>query len=319
MIDTRVFEMKKNKKSTQSESLFNTGAYSSEAVGDFNNVKYDPGWDTGAAFPEVHKKISAEEEVIKSTLNLEKVSPRKIENNSQSLNYISSEVSEQSVLNSTVSIQKVSLKKIESDNEGWDSRYFNSDPPRSIDSLGQLSIFFDDHQSDALLNNSFLRETNSTNELLIDSFLVKETNVLRDNSFLGETEDLQDEGDKKETVLAPKRHRKGSLYPYIEEKKLKDGTIASYPRVTGARDRDNIRHWRWGYCWEEKVNGQWKNRSISVPIATVSLIIGMQNNRSHVDEIISFIKNSKVKKEKKEKDKVKSDKKGKSKGKKSNS
>lgn len=69
--------------------------------------------------------------------------------------------------------------------------------------------------------------------------------------------------------------------------------------VIGERDPDNVKHWRWGYCWEEKIDGDWKNRSIAVPIGAVSLVIGLQNNLVPVEEIVSFIKRSKGKKTKK--------------------
>ena len=101
------------------------------------------------------------------------------------------------------------------------------------------------------------------------------------------------------------RQRCGCLYKYLENKKLKDGTVASYPRVIGKRDPDNVKHWRWGFNWEEKIDGEWKNRSIGVPIGAVSMVIGMQNNNCSVNEIISFIKRSKVKDDKKDKKKKK--------------
>ncbi|MBN3947626.1 MAG: hypothetical protein HWQ38_14670 [Nostoc sp. NMS7] len=41
------------------------------------------------------------------------------------------------------------------------------------------------------------------------------------------------------------------MYKYIENKKLKSGAIASYPRVIGHRHPDNPTHWRWGFNWEE--------------------------------------------------------------------
>ncbi|MCC5662204.1 hypothetical protein LC608_35925 [Nostoc sp. XA010] len=61
-----------------------------------------------------------------------------------------------------------------------------------------------------------------------------------------------------------RRQRKGCLYKHLEHKKLKDGTIASYPRVIEHRQPDNPTHWRWGFNWEEKIDGEWKGRSIGV-------------------------------------------------------
>jgi phage N-6-adenine-methyltransferase len=108
--------------------------------------------------------------------------------------------------------------------------------------------------------------------------------------FLEETEP--------QTEAVPKgkgRQRKGCLYKYIENKKLKDGTIASYPRVIGHRDPSNPTHWRWGFNWEEKVDGEWKNRSLSVKLGAIPLIQSLQKEGVSLGEIIAFIKRSKSK------------------------
>jgi len=108
--------------------------------------------------------------------------------------------------------------------------------------------------------------------------------------FLEETEP------QREAVPKPKRRqRKGCLYKYIEIKKLKDGTVASYPRVMGHRDPSNPTHWRWGFNWEEKVDGEWKNRSLSVKLGAIPLIQSMQKEGVDLAEIIGFIRRSKNK------------------------
>jgi hypothetical protein len=111
-------------------------------------------------------------------------------------------------------------------------------------------------------------------------------------NFLEETEPATTSTEK------PKhRQRKGCLYKYLENKKLKNGTIASYPRVIGHRHPDNPTHWRWGFNWEEKVDGEWKGRSIgSVPLGAIALIQSMQNEGVPLEEIIGFIKRAKAKK-----------------------
>ena len=103
---------------------------------------------------------------------------------------------------------------------------------------------------------------------------------------------------REEAVCLPKgRQRKGCLYKYIEKKKLKSGSIASYPRVIGHRQTDNPTHWRWGFNWEEKVDGEWKGRSIgSVPVGAIALIQSMQNEGVSLEEIIGFIRRAKSKK-----------------------
>ncbi|MHC5717478.1 hypothetical protein [Nostoc sp.] len=111
-------------------------------------------------------------------------------------------------------------------------------------------------------------------------------------NFLEETEP------QPEAVQKPKgRQRKGCLYKYIENKKLKSGTIASYPRVIGNRKPDNPTHWRWGFNWEEKIDGEWKGRSVGcVPLGAIALIQSMQNEGVSLEEIIGFIKRAKAKK-----------------------
>ncbi|QLE46094.1 DNA cytosine methyltransferase (plasmid) [Nostoc sp. C052] len=92
-------------------------------------------------------------------------------------------------------------------------------------------------------------------------------------------------------------HSQGCLYPYLEKKKLLDGTIAFYPRVIGQRDPDNPIQWRWGFNWEERVDGLWKGRSIgSIPPGAVYMIRLMQQQGAIREDIIAFIKKAKSKK-----------------------
>ncbi|MCP6761955.1 MAG: hypothetical protein NHB32_25115 [Fischerella sp. CENA71] len=102
---------------------------------------------------------------------------------------------------------------------------------------------------------------------------------------------------RKRSPSSKRRQRKGCLYKYLENKRLKDGRIVSYPRVIGdKRDPDNPKHWRWGFNWEEKVDGEWKGRSIgSVPIGAIAMIQSMQKQGVPLEEIIEFIKKSKSK------------------------
>ncbi|WP_442937626.1 hypothetical protein [Nostoc sp.] len=111
-------------------------------------------------------------------------------------------------------------------------------------------------------------------------------------SFLEESEPATTSTEK------PKhRQRKGCLYKYLENKKLKNGTIASYPRVIGHREPSNPHHWRWGFNWEIKdEDGEWKGRSIgSIPVGAIALIQSMQNEGVSLEEIIGFIRRSKSK------------------------
>lgn len=103
---------------------------------------------------------------------------------------------------------------------------------------------------------------------------------------------------KKRSPNRKPRNKKGSLYKYLENKKLKNGKIASYPRITSDfRDPENPHHWRWGYHWDEKINGKWKGRSIgSIPPGVIAYIQDMRDRNVQLPEIISFIKKVKAKK-----------------------
>ncbi|MCC5604310.1 DNA cytosine methyltransferase [Nostoc favosum] len=89
----------------------------------------------------------------------------------------------------------------------------------------------------------------------------------------------------------------GCLYPYIETKKLLDGSNVFYPRVIGERDPNNPEDWRWGFNWKEKHNGVWKGKSIgSISPGAVPMIRLMQQQGATKEDIIAFIKKAKTKK-----------------------
>jgi hypothetical protein len=109
-----------------------------------------------------------------------------------------------------------------------------------------------------------------------------------------DTEELNQETSLTEKFLeesssTDKSNACGCLYQYIENKKLKNGTIVSYPRVEGERDKHNYLHWRWGYSWEEKIDGQWKNRSLGVSTKIVTQVANMIYNGNSVQNIREFI------------------------------
>ena len=92
-------------------------------------------------------------------------------------------------------------------------------------------------------------------------------------------------------------HSQGCLYPYLEKKKLLDGSIVFYPRVICERNPNNPTHYRWGYNWEERVDGVWKGRSIgSIPPGAVPIIRTLQQLLATREDIIAFIKKAKPKK-----------------------
>lgn len=100
----------------------------------------------------------------------------------------------------------------------------------------------------------------------------------------------------RENTTPPKKIANGSLAPFLENKKLKSGEIVTYPRVEGERDKLNYSHWRWGYYHEVKIDGEWKNRSIPVPVKIAPLVRQMIEQNYSVEEIKSFILQCKNKK-----------------------
>ncbi|WP_225912883.1 DNA cytosine methyltransferase [Nostoc flagelliforme] len=98
-------------------------------------------------------------------------------------------------------------------------------------------------------------------------------------------------------LKASQLHSQGCLYPYLEKKKLLDGSIVFYPRVICERDPNDPTHYRWGYNWEERVDGVWKGKSIgSIPPGAVPMIRLMQQLLATREDIIAFIKRAKSKK-----------------------
>ncbi|MBD2731915.1 DNA cytosine methyltransferase [Nostoc sp. FACHB-892] len=98
-------------------------------------------------------------------------------------------------------------------------------------------------------------------------------------------------------LKAPQPHSKGCLYPYLETKKLLDGSNVFYPRMIGERDPNDPFCWRWGFNWKEKHNGVWKGKSIgSIPPGAVHMIRTLQQQGATKEDIIAFIKKAKSKK-----------------------
>ncbi|AUB42102.1 DNMT1, DNA [Nostoc flagelliforme CCNUN1] len=98
-------------------------------------------------------------------------------------------------------------------------------------------------------------------------------------------------------VKASQGESVGCLYPYLETKKLLDGSNAFYPRVIGERDPNDPFCWRWGFNCQEKHNGVWKGKSIgSIPPSAVHMIRTLQQQGATKEDIIAFIKKAKSKK-----------------------
>lgn len=81
----------------------------------------------------------------------------------------------------------------------------------------------------------------------------------------------------------------GSLYPFVQNKKNKDGTVKSYPLVEGDRDRKNPNHWCWVYCWDEKIDGKWKTIKRSCPREKLGDVEGAIAAKKPVAEILKLL------------------------------
>jgi hypothetical protein len=146
---------------------------------------------------------------------------------------------------------------------------------------------------ETLTTEKFLEENSTTEKFLEENSTTEK--FLEENSttekFL--EENLTTEKFLEENLTTEKCHACGCLYQYIENKKLKNGSIVSYPRVNGERNKHNYGHWRWGYSWEEKINGKWRNRSVGVSNKIVHAVENMINNGNTVQNIREFIALSK--------------------------
>ncbi|BDA71722.1 hypothetical protein CAL7716_058880 [Calothrix sp. PCC 7716] len=125
---------------------------------------------------------------------------------------------------------------------------------------------------------------NSTSVAVIKDFI----KVLRNDLEISRERVLEE----KAPFSLEKKSASGRLYPYTKDKTLKSGVVASYPRVTGERDPNNLEHWYWGYSYEVLENGKWKGRSLSVPRSKVAPIQAMIDSHKTVSEIKSFIEKS---------------------------
>ena len=153
-------------------------------------------------------------------------------------------------------------------------------------------------QDDELINSLVIAP-----QELVEKFLgenISEVSLEKNNLDVDEIASQKFLGENISEVSLEKKKKvaSGSLAPYLEHKKVKDGTIVTYPRVVGDRDKNNPSHWKWGYYYEIKIDGEWKNRSISTPYAIVSQVKIMIECDRSVEEIKTFIMNNKIKKQK---------------------
>lgn len=83
----------------------------------------------------------------------------------------------------------------------------------------------------------------------------------------------------------------GWLQSYLKQRILRDGTIASYPRIFMPRDPWNIWHWFWDYVWWEKnPDGQWRKRKRYVPRNSVKIVQSLISASKPIEIILLHLK-----------------------------
>jgi len=151
-----------------------------------------------------------------------------------------------------------------------------------------------------LKSHSVLGETGNPLELKSHSVLGESENPLelKPDSVLGESEnplELKPDSVLGESEKSKPSRASGWLEHYTKNKKLKQGIIATYPRVQGERDPDNPEHWYWAYRWEEKrgnakSDNGYVTRAISLPRHKVQAVNLAIARHWSVKKILSFIR-----------------------------
>ena len=129
---------------------------------------------------------------------------------------------------------------------------------------------------------------------VLEKVLADEAEISRENFLVDEVpfslEKNLELTEAPETTYIVVSSSSGSLYRYLKNNKLKSGVVASYPRVQGARDPDNVNHWYWGYSYKVLRSGSWKSKSISVSRQKVHAVRQMIESNTPVAVIKDFIK-----------------------------
>ena len=124
------------------------------------------------------------------------------------------------------------------------------------------------------------------------------TELLENNELLREMHLTLESLRSPSTEFCTSTKASGWLEKYIKNKKLKDGTIKTYPKVEGVyRDPDEPNHWYWSYKWEEK-NSKAKSanghitRAVSVPSSKVYTVKYGISKRWPISKTLNFIRSS---------------------------
>lgn len=124
------------------------------------------------------------------------------------------------------------------------------------------------------------------------------TELLENNELLREMHLTLESLRSPSTESCTSTKASGWLEKYIKNKKLKDGTIKTYPKVEGIyRDPDKPNHWYWSYKWEEKsskaksANGH-ITRAVSVPSSKIYTVRYAISQRWPISKTLSFIRSN---------------------------
>jgi hypothetical protein len=83
--------------------------------------------------------------------------------------------------------------------------------------------------------------------------------------------------------------KNGSLHQYTQKVINKQGKKIEYPKVSGERDPDNVKHWKWQITWKEKIADQWRTRCLSVPAVKVKKLKVFIAQNVGISEIQAYL------------------------------
>ena len=165
--------------------------------------------------------------------------------------------------------------------------------------IGQASNIWQRWQSHHLISRLWLlpeiriawSEVEGTPLHLIERLLIKRFLPLLNNTFVT--------GDVPRESRAVQR-ASGWLERYTKTKKLKNGTIATYPACERERDPDNPDHWYWAYRYEEKrqdakSDNGYITRAVSLPRVKVQAVRRAIARGLSVEKVLSFIQGEELK------------------------
>ena len=81
----------------------------------------------------------------------------------------------------------------------------------------------------------------------------------------------------------------GSLYQFTRKVINKRGEAIEYPKVSGIRNHNIFKHWRWQISWKEKVDGKWRTRCRKIPSTKVATVKHQILKGRDIDRILELL------------------------------